>query len=417
MSATGLAKRPRGRNLGRVMRLSVRLLATHRLRTALGVSGLAVGVAAVTIMVAVGKGAEQRVLQRVRAMGTDLVVVMAPQASAVAGRQRQVETMTTLRIADAAAIAQDAAHAQAVAPGVNRSMVVRREGLNTVATVVGTTVAGVRIRNVDIAAGRAFDETEDHERRRVALLGPVVARNLFGSSDPVGHEIRIDRIPFEVIGVLRRRGTDPGGSDLDNEVVIPLETAMRRVLNIPYVHAIYAQARESEGLDALEREVRSILGARHHGRSGIAAPFTIRNQAVALRTERGAARALGRLTVGVAVLALLVGGVGVLSIMLMSVRERVREIGLRRAVGARREDIRLQFVVESGLVAAAGGVVGAAVGVAGAAVGAAVGPWQLLIDWRFPLVAILCSTVLGVAAGVIPARRAARLEPIRALRA
>jgi len=416
VTTTASALGVRRQRLSRVVRLSIRLLTAHPLRTTLGISGLAIGVAAVTIMVAVGAGAEARVLRRIRAMGTDLVVVTAPPAPVIAGRQRQIETVTSLRVTDAVALAQDAVHARAVAPGVSRTMTVRHEGLNTTAAVVGTTVTGTRIRNLEVASGRMFDETEDRERRRIAVIGPVVARNLFGSDDPVGLAMRIDRVPFQVIGVLRPRGTDPGGTDLDNEVVIPLETAMRRVLNVPYIHAIYLQARGSNELDALEREVRAILDERHGQRSGIATPFVIRNQSVALRTERGATRALGRMTVGVASLAVLVGGVGVLSIMLMSVQERVREIGLRRAVGARRDDIRLQFLAESSLLAVAGAVAGGMVGVAGAAIAAMVGPWDLVIEWRAPALAILFSTVLGLAAGILPAHRAASLEPIEALR-
>ena len=408
--------RMRRARLTRVVRLSVRQLAAHPLRTALGISGLAAGVAAVTVMAAIGAGAEQRVLQRVRAMGTDLVVVIAPSAQAIAGRQRQAEMTTTLRMADAIAVAEGASHAKAVAPGVSRAMTVRREGLNTIATLVGTTVTGIRIRNVVVETGRPFDESEDRERRRVALIGPVVARNLFGTSDPVGREFQVERVPFEVIGVLRARGADLGGTDLDNEVVVPLETAMRRVLNIPFVHAIYAQATTSDDVDALEREVRTILDHRHRQRTAVVTPFTIRSQSIALRTERGATQALGQMTIGVAALALLVGGVGVLAIMLISVRERVREIGLRRACGARRSDIQLQFLLEASLLAVTGGAVGAVLGLVGATAAAIAGPWDLVITWWAPALAVVSSSVLGLAAGVVPAHRAARLEPIDALR-
>ncbi|MDQ3697863.1 MAG: ABC transporter permease [Gemmatimonadota bacterium] len=403
--------------LARGLLLSLQLLAAHRLRTALSVSGLLVGVAAVIVMVAVGAGAERRVLERVRAMGTDLLVVSAAPAPRIAGRKRQVATLTTLRIADADAIAAESFIALAAAPDVSRSLVARWEGRNTTATVTGTTPEGLRMRNIRAQTGRLFDEGEDRERRRVAVVGGTVARNLFGDDDPVGREIRIGSVPFDVIGVMRRRGTDAAGTDLDNVIVVPLETAMRRVLSIPYVHALFIQAPSSARLDALEVEVREILGRRHRVRSGATEPFVILNQAVLLRTERGAARAMNQLIVSVAVLALLVGGIGILAVMLISVRERGREIGLRRAVGARRKDIQLQFLLESAMLAAAGGTGGVIAGLAVVGAAALLGLWELAVSWLAAALGVACSALLGVAAGVIPAARAARLQPIEALHA
>ncbi|MBI4541202.1 MAG: ABC transporter permease [Gemmatimonadetes bacterium] len=403
--------------LARSLLLSIQLLVAHRLRTALSVSGLVIGVAAVMVMVAVGEGAERRVLERVRAMGTDLLVVSAAPAPRVAGRQRQVAIHTTLRAADAAAIVEGSVLAVAAAPAVIRSVVARWEGRNTTTTLTGTTTDGLRIRNIRAEWGRVFDDVEDREQRRLALLGPTVVRNLFGDVDPVGRDLRVGSVPFEVIGVTRSRGMDAGGSDLDNVVVIPLETAMRRVLNIPYVHALFVQARSSADLEGLEAEVREILERRHLLRAGMPEPFIIQNQAVLLRTERGAARAMNRLIVSVAILALLVGGIGILAIMLISVRERTREIGLRRAVGAKRKDIQLQFVLESAMLAAAGGTAGVIAGLAAAGMAAALGPWELVLSWRAAFLGLGCSTLLGVAVGSIPAARAARLEPIDALRA
>jgi len=407
----------RSRRLARGLLLSVQLLAAHRLRTTLSVSGLLVGVAAVVVMVAIGEGAERRVLERVQRMGTNLLVVSAAPAQRVAGRPRQVPVYTMLRAADAAAIEQESALAVAAAPAVTQSMVVRSQGVNTTTVVTGTTPAGLAIRNISAASGRVFDDEDDHERRRVALVGPTVVRTLFQGVDPVGDIIRIGNVPFDVIGVTRARGVDPLGVDLDGLVVLPFETAVRRLLNIPYVHALYIQARRSADLVALEAEVREILGGRHTARSGLLDAFVVQNQAALLRTERGAARAMNQLIVGIALLALLAGAIGILAVMLIAVRERTREIGLRRALGAKRRDIHLQFVLESAMLATGGGLAGVLVGLVAAGGAAVLGPWDLIVSWYAAGLGVACSTILGLVIGVIPAARAARLEPIAALRA
>ena len=411
-----LRRRRHGR-LARGLLLSLQLLLAHRLRTALSVSGLLAGVAAVIVMVAIGQGAERRVLQRVQAMGTNLLVVSAAPAQRVAARPRQVAVHTMLRPGDAEAIERESALAVAAAPAVNGAMVVRWEGVNTTTTVTGTTVEGLRIRNLSAARGRVFEDVDDRQRRRVALVGPSVVRSLFGGADPVGRVVRIGSVPFEVIGMTRARGVDPNGADLDDVVVVPLETAMRRLLNIPYVHALFVQAPSSADLDGLERDVREVLQGRYPGRSGMLDLFVVQNQTTLLRTERGAARAMNQLIVGVSLLALLAGGVGIVAVMLIAVRERTREIGLRRALGAKRRDIRLQFMLESTMLAAGGGLAGVAVGLAAAAGAAALGPWDLVVSWPAAGLGVVCSTILGLIVGVIPAARAARLEPIAALRA
>lgn len=406
------------RRLARIASLSIELLAAHRARTALSISGIVVGVATVMVMVAFGKGAEQRVVERVRALGTDVIVVTAPPAARVAGRQRQVATATALRADDADAILEGSAYALAAAPGVRRTLVANWSDRNTTVPVAGTTVDGLRIRRIQARSGRVFDEDEDRELRRVALIGPTVAQALFGDVDPVGLEIRIAAVPFEISAVMAPRGTDVGGTDLDNEIVIPLQTAMRRVLNIPFVHTILVQARSGDRLDELEADVRAILLARHPLRAGEGAsqPFVVQNQAVVLRTQRGAARAINRMVVAVAALALLVGGIGILAVMLLSVRERVREIGLRRAVGARRRDIHTQFLLESTTLAGAGGVIGVAAGLAVALVASVVGTWHFAFSWWAALAGVIVSTLCGLAAGALPAALAVRLEPIAALR-
>lgn len=405
------------RHLARGLLLSFQILAAHPLRTTLSVSGLLIGVAAVIVMVALSEGAERRLLQRMQAMGTNLLVVNAAPAPRVAGRPRQVAIHTTLRAADAAAIVEEITLARAAAPAVSRSVVVHWEGLNTTTTLLGTTTEGLRIRNIGAQSGRLFDDDEAGAQARVTVLGPTVVRALFGGVDPVGRLIRIGQVPFEVIGVTRPLGTDPGGSDMDARVVIPLATAMRRVLNVPYIHSIFVQGRSSGDLGELERQVHETLRRRLDVRAGTPEPFLIQNQAVLLQTERGTASAMNRLAVSVAMLALILGGIGIVAVMLISVRERTREIGLRRALGATRRDIRLQFVLESTILAAAGGGAGMVGGLVVAGAAAAVGPWDLVVPWSAACAGFAASACLGLAVGAIPAVRAARLEPIEALRA
>ena len=407
----------RRRRFARGLVLSLQILAAHPLRTALSVSGLLVGVAAVIVMVAVSEGAERRVLQRLQAMGTNLLVVNAAPALRVAGRPRQVAIHTTLRTADASAIVEESPLALAAAPAVSRSVVVHAEGRNTTTMLLGTTREGLRIRNIGAESGRLFDDQDAGEQARVALLGPTVVRALFGGVDPVGGLIRIGNVPFEVIGVTRPLGTDPGGADMDARVVIPLETAVRRVLNVPYIHSIFVEGRSSADLGELERQVRETLRRRLDVRSGMPEPFLIQSQAVLLRTERGTARAMDRLAAGVAALAFLLGSIGIVAVMLISIRGRTREIGLRRALGATRRDIRLQFILESVMLASAGGAAGAIAGLLAAGLAAVFGPWELVIAWRIAALGFLGSMALGLLVGVIPAARAARLEPIAALRA
>ena len=248
-------------------------------------------------------------------------------------------------------------------------------------------------------------------------IGPTVATNLFATADPVGQVIRIGRVPFEVIGTARRRGTDANGVDQDDCVLVPLETAMRRLLNVPYIHTIYVQALGSQWMDRVERDVAQLLRERHRVTEGRPDTFTIQNQKTLLRAERDAARSMTLLIGAVANIALLVGGVGILAVMLMSVRERTREIGLRRALGARPRDIRMQFLVEALLMAATGGVVGVITGIAATHAAAVFGAWKPLISWPATALALAFSMAVGVVVGIYPAHRASRLDPIQALKA
>lgn len=281
--------------------------------------------------------------------------------------------------------------------------------------VEGMTVAGFEIRNIAVERGRIFDEIEVRTRQRVAVVGPSVVETLFDGTDPIGQRIDIGQIPFQVIGVTVPRGANAYGSDQDDMIVIPLETAMRRLLNISYVHAIYAQARSTELMERAEGEIREVLNQRQ--RSGRPTDsFTIQNQAELLKIDRETARSLTLLIGSVAGIALMAGGLGILAVMLIAVRARTREIGLRRAVGARRRDILVQFLFEAGLLGAAGGLLGVGFGIGGSYAVAALGVWDALIYWPAAVLALMVSLSVGLTFGILPALRAAGLEPIEALR-
>ncbi len=403
-------------NVSRNVLLSCEILAAHKLRTSLSVIGVIVGIGAVVVMFSAGRGAEERILSRIRDMGTNLIVVNAGQTRIVAGRQRQLATVTTLEPDDADAIAEACPSVARAAAAISKKLSARWTSENTNTNVLAMTPEGFGIRAVDVAAGRTFTAEENRARRRVAVLGPTVVANLFGRTDPLGQSFRIGRIPFKVIGVTVAKGLDVNGMDQDDLIIVPLATGMRRLVNVTHVDMVYVQARSAADLGAAEEEIRALLRRRHRLRDK-PDDFTVQNQATLLATERQIARATTLLIGSVAGISLLVGGVGILAVMLISVRERRREIGLRRAVGAVRRDIRNQFLIESGLLATAGGLFGVAAGVITAHAVSWLGYWPAIVSWPVAGAALAFSVMVGLVFGVYPAQRAARLEPIQALRA
>jgi len=401
--------------LRRTAALVVRSTWRQRRRAWPAASGIAIGVAAMVGMTAAGRGAEREVLARIRSMGSDLVVVTAGQVKLVAGRPRQLGNVTTLRAEDAAAVARGCPSVLRAAPAQSRRLSVKWGDTSTTTTVVGTTPDLLAIRNLAVADGRFFEDEEDRGALRVAVLGPTVVRNLFEDRAPLGETVRVDRVPFTVVGVLAPKGLDTAGNDQDDQIVVPVRTALRRLFNIDYVNNVFVQAASGAAGRALA-QLREVLRERHRLRPGREDDFTAGVQADVLAAEADAASSFTLLLGAVSTVALLVGGVGVLAVMLIAVRERVREVGLRRALGATRRDIRNLFAGEALVVGAVGGAAGLALGSAAALLVAAAGALPVSLSPVAGGVAAVVSLAIALGFGTIPARRAAGLDPVESLR-
>jgi putative ABC transport system permease protein len=405
--------------LGRNLRLSARALLRHRVRTALALSGTAVGVGAVLVMAAVGEGAEAEVLREIDALGKNLLVVSAADAARVPWRGRTEPKVTTLTEEDARALLAGAPAVARVAPAQDRQRRVKHGQISTGTKVLGTTPDYEEIRNFRVVQGRYFTEEENRLAARVVVLGQRVRELLFSEEDALGKTLRIGRVPFLIIGVLESKGaTVDGLSEEDNQVVIPLRTALRRVFNLDHLKMVYVQVRDGEDLSAAEAQIAEVLRARHRiAPLGRTDDFAIQNQRLILTARMETVESFNRMILGLGSVALLVGGIGILSIMLLSVRERRNEVGLRVAVGARRRDILVQFLMEALALGILGGLVGV---LAGLAVAWGVGrstEWNTVINGTALLVGLASALVVGTVFGVLPAHRAAAMDPIAALRA
>lgn len=403
------------RNVG----LSRKALLRHRLRTGLAIVGTGVGVAAVLVMVAVGQGAERELTARIQALGGNMLVVSAERAEPLVGRSSSGGLVETLRPSDAYAILAECPRVERVAPSFDAGRQVRYGTLSTTMTIRATTPDFGQIRNFPAARGRYFTEEENDAARRVAVLGARVADELFEGVDPVGETIRVGGIPFEVIGVLEAKGASASqASDEDAQILVPLRTGMRRVFNTDYVTLLYVRVRDGEDMELAADRIAAVLRERHGlDRLGRPDDFRIDNQMLVIEARRDATASFQRLITTLASVALLVGGMGILSIMLLSVRERRNEIGLRVAVGAKRRDVRTQFLVEALILGAAGAATGLVAGLAASEALGRVTEWRTEVTAPAIAIATGAALALALVCGVIPARRAAALDPIESLRA
>ncbi|MGH7561488.1 MAG: ABC transporter permease, partial [Gemmatimonadales bacterium] len=351
--------------LARNLRLSLRTFASHKVRTALAIAGAAVGVAGVLVSTAIGEGAQSAVVRRIGSLGRNMLVVSAEKLDSRAGRRIQGEGWTrTLVVDDAAAILEGSSAIVRAAPAQDRAMTAKLGAVRAPATVVGTTPEWRVIRQFPLAEGRFFTHEETEGLARVAVLGASVRTALSpDAQEVIGRTVRIGRVPFRIVGVLASKGMSVDGfATEDDRILVPLPTALRRLFNIEYLKFVYLEAVSPARMAEAQADAGAILRARHAGTKTEGDDFAIRNQRVLLEAELATRASFRRLIMGLGFLALLVGGVGILSIMHLSVRERRSEIGLRVAVGARRLDIAVQFVAEALLLAGAGGALGLGLG-------------------------------------------------------
>lgn len=398
-------------------RIALRALTANRLRAVLAILGIVVGVAAVIVMMAVGEGAKQDVLRRIRGLGTNILIVTAGQIKNVAGRPQVVGNVTTLDVRDARAVAVECPTVARVAPIQSRKLAVKHGAGATNTTIVGTSADFPAVRQVSTSSGQFFDFEQERTAQRVAIVGRTVLTNLGAGGSLLGQTIRIGNVPFEVVGVLEPRGINYAGVDEDDQILIPITTALRRLFNLTYLSGLYLQAREERSMDLAAREVAALLRERHRLRAGGAGDFTVQTQAEILAAAEATGQTFSLLLGSVAGISLLVGGIGILALMVISVRERTREIGVRRAVGARRRDILLQFAFEAVTLSLVGGVTGSVVGLIGGFVVSHAAGWPTAVSPLSILLAFGVSMAVGVFFGAYPASRAAHVDPIIALRA
>jgi len=402
-------------SLAEFLRVGLQALSRNRMRSALTVLGIVIGVAAVIATLAIGQGARAAVQAQIRALGANTMTVL-PGTITAGGARSGMGSITTLTAEDAVAIKAQCPAVEAVAPTVRTVAQVVYGNQNWSTQVQGTTAEFVFIRQWPVQSGVFITDSDVRGSAKVCVLGQNVAQQLFGDADPVGQTVRIKDVPFRVVGVLSAKGGQGFGGNQDDIVIVPLTTAQRKVLGITHVNSISLSAASEAAVEEAGEQITDLLRERHHIRPGADADFFIFTQQEIANSADATSKVMTLLLASIAGVSLLVGGIGIMNIMLVSVTERTREIGIRRAIGARRSDILMQFLVESAFLALAGGVLGVALGMGAAVLITQFARWPTLIQPGAVALAFGFASLVGVFFGFYPARRASRLDPVDALR-
>ena len=405
-------------NIPSTIKIALRALKVNKMRSALTMLGIIIGVAAVITMLAVGRGASQKISEQIASMGSNLLMVV-PGTTTAGGLRMGPGTQPTLSLADAEAIKKECPAVSDVAPDLSGTAQIVYGNQNWSTLVRGTTPGILTVRDWPLDSGRSFTEQDVKGAVKVCLLGQTVVENLFRDMDPVGRVIRIKKLPFTVIGVITKKGQSPQGQDQDDIIYVPVTTAQKKLFGTAFpgmVRIIMVKAMSPEALDPAEKQITALLRQRHRIGPKQEDDFTVRNLTQMMQTQEQAAKVMSLLLGAIASVSLLVGGIGIMNIMLVSVTERTREIGIRMAIGAKTWDIRLQFMIEALTLSLTGGVAGIILGLAGSKILSVLAGWSTIVSPLSIILAFGFSGLVGIFFGFYPAYKASLLNPIDALR-
>ena len=398
-----------------ILKVAIRALRRNKLRTALTMLGIVIGVGAVIAMVGIGNGAKAQVESRIAALGQNVIMVFSGSITR-GGVHTGFGGAGTLTVEDALAMQREVPGVSAVSPEVRSSAQIMAGNNNWSTSLMGEGVDYLLIRQWDLSDGAMFTEADTRASAKVCVLGTTTADKLFPEGDPVGKIIRIKNVPVKVLGVLKSKGVSMFGSDQDDTVLMPYTTAMKRFAGVTTLRSINVQAATAAQMAEVQKGITDLLRQRHRIQGGRDDDFMLRNQQELAETMSATTEVMTALLAAIASVSLLVGGIGIMNIMLVSVTERTREIGIRMAVGARGRDILLQFLIEAVVLSSTGGLLGVLLGVGGARLITMIKEWPTLVSANSIIIAFVFSAAVGVFFGFYPARKASQLDPIDALR-